>query len=92
MPAPLRRRTPISLQLLLSVGLAACSAEEPATGPSAAPVEAQAAATYAVLDLGTLGGRRSEANDINQAGVVVGWSEVTPDGFSRMRSAGRRGS
>jgi len=32
--------------------------------------------TYAVQDLGTLGGRNSRASDVNEDGTIVGWSDV----------------
>jgi probable HAF family extracellular repeat protein len=35
------------------------------------------ASTYAVTDLGTLGGGASGATDINSSGTVVGWSRTT---------------
>jgi probable HAF family extracellular repeat protein len=71
-----------SLYATLSVGVFACGTEERPTGPSAEKVEPLAAATYAVVDLGTLGGDRSVATDINQAGVVVGWSAAVPGDLS----------
>ena len=71
--------------LLLAVGGWGCGQDEPATGPSAAPFEATASAvTYTVRDLGTLGGAASHAYDINNAGVVVGSSQVA--GSSKPRA------
>lgn len=41
-----------------------CAPDEPATGPSAAPVEGTASAvTYVVRDLGTLGGEGFDSGD-----------------------------
>jgi probable HAF family extracellular repeat protein len=72
--------------LLLALGGWSCGQDEPATGPSAAPVDGTASAvTYLVKDLGTLGGTGSHAYGINSAGVVVGTSGVAgstkPRGF-----------
>ena len=83
---PSRRRLASSLllPLLASLGLAACGDETPVE-PAVERVEATAAAasSYVVVPLGTLGGDRSEANDINQAGVVVGWSWTEPGRFNQ---------
>jgi probable HAF family extracellular repeat protein len=72
--------------LILALGGWGCGQDEPATGPSAAPLDATASAvTYVVQDLGTLGGSSSHAYGINSAGVVVGASGVAgpinPRGF-----------
>src|SRR5690242_13151067 len=34
------------------------------------------AANYRVIDLGTLGGATSAANDINESGAIVGWAKT----------------
>jgi probable HAF family extracellular repeat protein len=47
------------------------------------------AARYSVTDLGTLGGDRSAANDINNAGQIVGW---TMNASNRMRAFSFDGS
>ncbi len=65
-----------------SVGVMAilgCSSERSPMEPSAEPALAvAAAATYTIVNLGTLGGPSSEAMAINNAGVIVGWSSVRP--------------
>jgi probable HAF family extracellular repeat protein len=62
---------------LLAVGLAVgwgCSSDSPLE-PSLQPeLSSATAATYKVVDLGTLGGTRSQAFAINNANVVVGYS------------------
>lgn len=63
--------------LLLTLGVWGCGPDESATGPSAGPATSAAAAvTWAVRDLGTLGGIASQASAINSAGAIVGWSNV----------------
>ena len=75
MPSFPPRRLPASL--LLALAGSACGPDQPATGPSAEPEATTAAAiTWTVRDLGTLGGRSSQANAINSSGVIVGMSNV----------------
>jgi probable HAF family extracellular repeat protein len=63
--------------LLLVLAGSACSPDESPTGPSAEPAGTTASAvTWTVRDLGTLGGRSSQAKAINSAGVIVGTSNV----------------
>jgi uncharacterized membrane protein len=58
-----------------ALGLLACTSEETPTGPTArAKPEMAALRTYAAVDLGSLGGAKSEALGINPAGQVVGSS------------------
>jgi len=42
----------------------------------AVPPQAQELSRYEVVDLGTLGGERSQANAINDHGQVVGWADT----------------
>jgi probable HAF family extracellular repeat protein len=67
--------------LLGTMGLAALGCAEDPAGPTgravpAGPISEATAATYAVKDLGTLGGERSAATAINNVGGIVGWSET----------------
>jgi probable HAF family extracellular repeat protein len=76
MPTVSPQRVPLGSLLLVLAGWS-CSPDDPATGPSAEPAGGTASAvTWAVRDLGTLGGRSSQANGINTAGVIVGSSNV----------------
>ena len=80
----LRARFPSFSAAAMALALGACGSEESPTAPSAERALSQTAvATYTVRDLGTLGGTRSEATDINDAGVVVGWSRLSPGGFTQ---------
>jgi probable HAF family extracellular repeat protein len=89
--APQSLRRSICMAIRPSVFLSACAAAtmlacapEHATDPSPdadRTLAATSTVTYTVRDLGTLGGARSRAEDINNAGVVVG-SSATGAGTS----------
>jgi len=49
----------------------------------AVPPRAEEQARYEVVDLGTLGGERSQANAINDRGDVVGWAETGEENRSQ---------
>jgi probable HAF family extracellular repeat protein len=71
------------LSAALALGMVACGSDQTMTEPLAPPSQTLATtATYTRRDLGTLGGSRSEATDVNGAGQVVGWSTLVPSGFS----------
>ncbi len=76
-------------------GLAAwgCGPDSSPTGPAAEPEAALASTTarYTVRNLGTLGGSHSSARDINDLGVVVGWSAL-PGNTRRRAFVWRAGS
>jgi probable HAF family extracellular repeat protein len=77
MPSTAPGRLPI-ISLLLILAASACGPDESPTGPSAGPaVTTASAVTWTVRDLGTLGGRSSQANAINSAGVIVGSSQTS---------------
>ena len=80
----LRSRSIVLASTCFALGTVACTTDQ-TTQPSteAAPTPSLAsAATYTVRDLGTLGGTSSMANDINNAGIVVG-SSRTASGNNR---------
>jgi probable HAF family extracellular repeat protein len=56
-----------------------CASEESPTEPTKPDLVTAAAATYTVHDLGTLGGRSSNAYGINNAGAIVGSSSLRGD-------------
>jgi probable HAF family extracellular repeat protein len=65
--------------LVITLGLLACTSEQNPAEPTAEPNQSlSATATYTRRDLGTLGGLASEATDLNNTGMIVGWS--TPPG------------
>jgi probable HAF family extracellular repeat protein len=60
-------------------GASLSCAPESSSEPTALPSEAVSAAAvrYTYRDLGTLGGPRSEALDVNDLGAIVGWSNTS---------------
>ena len=75
----------VRCMIALTIASLACTEPDP-NEPSKAssPREAAiAAASYTYRDLGTLGGTNSEANDVNHAGIVVGWSFFRGGGLAR---------
>ena len=68
----------VALAVMATIGLVACNEPAPTaaerTGPGAPAFAARSSIT--ITDLGTLGGRTSEAWDVNIDGRVVGWSEI----------------
>jgi probable HAF family extracellular repeat protein len=69
------------LSAVVSLGISACTSEQTSPESPAGPSQAVSAAgaTYTVRDLGTLGGSRAEAMDLNNAGAVVGQSSLAGD-------------
>jgi uncharacterized membrane protein len=64
----------------IAVGLLACAAEQTPSEPTSdATVALTTAATYRIVDLGTLGGEVSEAYGINNGGQVVGSSATASE-------------
>ena len=64
---------------ILTALLGALACTEPTSPPAVSPLRADrtaAAASYAISDLGTLGGASADARAINDAGQVVGASET----------------
>jgi probable HAF family extracellular repeat protein len=75
------QRTSLVCALILATFLAAaCAEEDPLTAPETAPALADGDLFQNVVlsrtDLGTLGGERSFATDVNNARTVVGWSHT----------------
>jgi probable HAF family extracellular repeat protein len=68
----------------LALGLTACLRDAPLEPENKPPAAVGTAITTAVsgrmVDLGTLGGNSSFANDINDAARIVGWSQDGTDG------------
>lgn len=80
----------------LVVVLGACSDDQSPVGVATATTEQArgallADAGYARTDLGTLGGLRSYASDINDRGIVVGWSETASGEVHAFRWTAGRG-
>jgi probable HAF family extracellular repeat protein len=65
-------------RLLAIALLAGFLAPRPASAQTATALVA--GGTYAIVDLGTFGGRLSEAIAINDAGAITGWSDVPAGG------------
>lgn len=64
----------IVLAVLLIVAIGACGRTADPTSLPPSGLIVGAPAPYEVIDLGTLGGQYGQAEDINDAGQIVGWA------------------